>query len=154
MKPTQSTIQPYLFFDGRCEEAIEFYRSTVGAELDMLMRFDEAPEAPPEGVLAPDFEKKVMHASFRIGNSTIMASDGCGDPQGDGSKPTATFRGFSLSLTLATREECEHAFTALQKGGAVTMPLGETFWSPCFGMLTDQFGVGWMISIAECALDD
>lgn len=153
MKPLQSTIQSYLFFDGRCDEAIEFYTKAIGAELEMLMRFNEAPDAPPEGTLAHGFEKKVMHASFRIGNSTIMASDGCGNTEDGSKKSDSNFHGFALSLTLATRGECEHAFSALQEGGEVTMPLGETFWSPCFGMVTDQFGVNWMVSIAQCDLE-
>lgn len=133
-------IQPYLFFNGRCEEALEFYRGATGAVVGMLMRYRESPE-PCEG-LAPGWEDKVMHASFQIGGSMLMASDGCGD--GD------PFKGFSLSLTLTTEEEAEHCFAALSEGGSITMPLGKTFWSPLFGMLTDRFGLGWMVTVTPC----
>ena len=134
-------IQPYLFFGGRCEEALEFYRTALGAETDMLMRFKDSPEQPPEGTLAPGFENKVMHASFRVGQALVMASDGCGE--------TPAFGGFALSLTLPDKDACERAFAALSDGGQVNMRLGETFWSPCFGMVEDKFGVGWMITVPE-----
>lgn len=134
-------IQPYLFFNGRCEEALEFYRSTLGAEIIMLLRFNEAPDAPPEGMTPPDWEEKIMHSSFRIGESILMASDGCSETSG--------FQGFSLSLTLPDPEEARRVFIALSEGGSVEMPLGETFWSPCYGMLTDRFGLGWMVSIPD-----
>jgi PhnB protein len=136
----QSIVQPYLFFGGRCDEAIAFYKKAIGAQVDMLMRFDESPDPPPPGMLAPGFEKKVMHASFRVGATEIMASDGC-------SATDSGFKGFSLSLATPTEAEARRAFDALGSGGAVTMPLGKTFWSPCFGMLTDKFGVGWMIGV-------
>ncbi len=132
-------VQPYLFFGGRCEEALEFYKRALGAEIDMLMRYSEAPEPPPEGMLAPGLENKIMHASFRLGENTLMASDGCGDVPG--------FEGFSLSLTLPTEDEANHAFAALAEGGRVRMPLAKTFWSPCFGMVADRFGIGWMVTI-------
>lgn len=135
----QSIVQPYLFFGGRCEEAIEFYRTAVGAKVEMLMRFNENPEPMPPDRLAPGFEKKVMHASFRIGSSVIMASDGCGDGE--------KFGGFSLSLSLPTEAEAGECFAALAEGGTVTAPLGKTFWSPCFGMVTDRFGMGWMVTV-------
>lgn len=136
---SQSLIQPYLFFNGRCEEAVQFYTSAIGAEVLMLMRFDENPEPPPPGSMPPGWEKKIMHASLRIGGSVIMASDGCGDgPE---------FEGFSLHLALPTEAEAQRAFGALAAGGQVTMPQAKTFWSPCFGMLTDRFGVGWMVSV-------
>ena len=133
-------VQPYLFFDGRCQEAIEFYKRAVGAEVQMLMRFKESPDAPPPGTVAPGSEDKVMHASVKIGDSVVMASDGeCGG------KPT--FQGFSLSLTLGSEAEAERAFAALAEGGEVRMPLSKTFFSPSFGMLADRFGVGWMIMV-------
>jgi PhnB protein len=133
-------IQPYLFFDGRCEEAIEFYKRAVGAEVQMLMRFKESPAPPPPGMAAPGTEDKVMHASVKIGDTVVMASDGeCGG------KPT--FQGFSLSLTLGSEVEAERAFAALAEGGEVRMPLSKTFFSPSFGMLADRFGVGWMIMV-------
>jgi PhnB protein len=132
-------IQPYLFFGGRCDEAVEFYRTAVGAQVEMTMRFKESPEPHPPGMLPPGFEDKVMHTSFRIGESTIMASDGpCKEPG---------FRGFSLSLAVATEAEADRAFLALSDGGEVQMPIGKTFWSPRFGMLVDRFGVAWMISV-------
>lgn len=132
-------IQPYLFFGGNCEEALEFYRSALGAEIDMIMRYKDAPEQPPEGMLAPGYENKVMHASFRVGPATIMASDGCGE--------ACDFGGFALSLTLPDPAACEKAFHALTEGGEVRMPLGKTFWTDCFGMVQDKFGVLWMITI-------
>lgn len=137
---TTSRIEPYLFFGGRCEEALEFYRTALGAQVDMLMRYSDSPEPAPPGRLAPGFENKVMHATFRVGGSTLMASDGC--EEGDGS-----FHGFSLSVTFPTEAEAQKAFAALSEKGKVTLPLGKTFWSPCFGMLEDRFGMGWMVTV-------
>src|SRR3982750_3862866 len=139
---SQAVVQPYLFFGGRCEEAIEFYRKAVGAEVEMLMRFKESPE-PHQGL--PDcFGDKVMHASVRIGNTTIMASDGrCEGP--------ASFDGFSLSITVPDEAEADRVFAALSEGGLVTMPLEQTFWAPKFGMLTDRFGVAGMVSVMHKA---
>lgn len=136
-------IEPYLFFGGRCEEALAFYQSTLQAEIGMVMRYDEAPDPPPPAMLPPGYETKVMHASFTIGDHRIMASDGCGGPDEPG------FSGFSLSLTVPNAAEAETTFNALAEGGQVTMPLGETFWSPCFGMVTDKYGLGWMITVPE-----
>ena len=138
MKPT--IVQSYLFFGGRCEEALAFYKSAIGAEVDMLMRYNEAPEQPPDGMLAPGFENKVMHAAFRVGGTTLMASDGCGGEE-------SSFSGFSLSISVRTEAEADRTFAALSEGGTVTMPLGKTFWSPKFGMLTDRFGLGWMVNL-------
>lgn len=132
-------IIPYLTFGGRCEEAIAFYTAALGAQTDMILRFKDSPQPMPPGVLAPGFENKVMHASFRIGGGTIMASDGC--------HPASEFDGFSISLSLPTEADAGRAFAALSEGGKVTMPLGKTFWSPCFGMVSDKFGVSWMISV-------
>jgi PhnB protein len=132
-------VQAYLFFNGRCEEAIEFYKTALGAKVEMLMRFKESPDPPPPGMVPPGFENKVMHASLRIGDTTVMASDGCeGNP---------SFQGFSLSIAVTDLAEANRLFTALAEGGQVQMPLGKTFWSPGFGMLTDRFGVGWMINV-------
>lgn len=133
------TLEPYLFFNGRCEEALHFYRDALGAEIQMLMRFQDSPEPPPPGLLPPDYGAKIMHAALRIGGSMLMASDGCGGE--------APFGGFSLSLNLASAAEADRCFSALLEGGRVTMPLGPTFWSPRFGMLVDRFGVGWMIHV-------
>jgi len=134
-------IEPYLFFNGRCEEAIDFYKRALGAELLVLMRNKEAPEKPPPGMLPPGSEDKVMHATLRIGNANLMLSDGRCD-----GKPA--FDGFSLSLDAADEAEAERLFTALAEGGTVQMPLAKTFWSPKFGMVADRFGVGWMVSVA------
>jgi len=131
-------IQPYLFFDGRCEEAVDFYRKVLGAEVSMLMRFKDSPEPPAPGMVPAGAENKVMHASFRIGDTTVMASDGrcLGKP---------TFQGFSLSLTVADDATAERVFAALRDGGQVQMPLAKTFFSSRFGMVADRFGVSWMI---------
>ncbi len=136
-------VQPYLFFEGRCEEAIDFYGRAMGAKVEMLMRFKDSPEPPPPsedcgGNVTPE---KVMHASVRIGDTVVMASDGmCSG------KPN--FQGISLSLTLAGEAEAERVFNALSDGGEIRMPLAKTFFSPRFGMVADKFGVGWMIMVA------
>jgi PhnB protein len=133
-------IQPYLFFDGCCEEAIEFYKQALGAEVEMLMRFKEGPEPPPPGMVPPGSENKVMHACLRIGGAAVMASDGrCqGHP---------SFSGFSLSLEARDEAEADRLFGALAEGGQVQMPLGKTFFSPRFGMVADRFGVPWMVIV-------
>jgi PhnB protein len=133
-------VQAYLSFDGRCEEAVEFYRRALGAEVTMLMRFNESPDAPPPGMVPPGSENKVMHASLRIGETVVMASDGrC---QG---KPS--FQGFCLSISVANEAEADRVFAALGDGGKVQMPLGKTFFSPRFGMVNDRFGVPWMVTV-------
>ena len=134
-------IQPYLFFGGRCEEALEFYRAALGATVELLMRYSDSPEPMPPGRIPPGFENKVMHTTFHVGGSTLMASDGC--------EAGANFAGFSLHVCLPTEAETDRAFAALAVGGKVEMPLSKTFWSPRFGMLTDRFGIGWMISVAS-----
>jgi PhnB protein len=134
-------VQPYLFFEGRCEEAMEFYRQALDAQVEMLMRFRDSPEPPPPGPVAPGSEDKVMHASFRVGDSTLMASDG-------GCSGRSGFQGISLSLNLADVAEAERRFAALADGGEVQMPLGATFWSPAFGMVVDRFGVSWMVNVS------
>lgn len=134
-------VQPYLFFEGRCEEAIEFYRRALGAEVTMLMRFKDNPEPPQPGMAPHGSGDKVMHTSFRIGDTSMMASDGrC---QG-----LPSFQGFSLSLTVENEAEAERVFAALADGGQVHMPLTKTFFSPRFGMVADRFGVSWMIIVA------
>lgn len=133
-------IEPYLFFGGRCDEAIEFYQRAIGAKLEMLMRYRENPQPMPEGAIPPGWESKVMHASLRIGECRVMASDGC--------EASTPFAGFSLSIAFPTAAEAENAFAALADGGSITMPISRTFWSPCFGMLTDRFGIGWMVTVA------
>ena len=138
---TGTTITPYLFFGGRCEEALEFYRKALGAEVEMLMRFDESPEPPPAGMLQAGFEKKIMHASFRVRGVPLMASDGCGDK--------SKFDGMRLALAVPKEADARRAFDALADGGSVRMPLTKTFWSPCFGMLADRFGLGWMVTVNQ-----
>jgi PhnB protein len=140
MTPNTRIIQPYLFFNGTCEQALEFYRKALGAEVEFTMRYKESPESPPPGMVPPGWEDKIMHTSFRIGETTMMASDGC-------STSKASFDGFSLSLSVDSEAEADRAFAALAEGGQVRMPLTKTFWSPRFGMLTDRFGVGWMVSV-------
>ena len=134
-------IEPYLFFNGRCEEAIHFYQDAIGAELLFLMRMKESPEPQPQG-MPPGAEDKILHATLKLGGSQLMLSDGDSDKKPD-------FSGFCLSLNAANPAEAEHLFNALAKGGKVRMRLGKTFWSPCFGMLEDRFGVGWMVSIPD-----
>jgi PhnB protein len=133
-------IQPYLFFDGRCEEAIEFYRKTLGAETVMLLRWKDCPEPAQPGMIPPGSENKIMHGRLKISGSTVLVSDGeC--------RGKASFQGFSLSVTVANNTEAERVFAALGDGGQVQMPLGKTFFSPAFGMLADKFGVSWMVYV-------
>jgi len=134
-------IQPYLFFDGRCEEAIDFYRRKLGAEVTMLMRYKEAPEPGPPGMLPPGSENKIMHAALRIGDTTIMASDG-------NCKGKPNFQGFSLSLSAPNEVEAERLFAVPGEGGQVQMPMSKTFFAPRFGMVADRFGVSWMVIVA------
>lgn len=130
-------IQPYLFFDGRTEEAVAFYREALGAEVEMLMHFGESPD--PDAI-PPGMEDKVMHACLRLGEATMMLSDGhcAGSP---------SFEGFSLSLTAPDADAAGRLFAALGEGGEVRMPLAKTFFSPCFGMVADRFGVTWMVIV-------
>lgn len=140
----QPLVEPYLFFDGRCEEAIEFYRRALGAEVNMLMRFKDSPEPLEPGSVPPGSENKVMHANLRIGETSLMASDGrcAGKPD---------FRGFALSLAVSTESEAERLFAALADGGQVQVPLARTFFSPRFGMVADRFGVMWMVLVPRAA---
>jgi PhnB protein len=131
-------IQPYLFFEGRTEEAIEFYKKAVGAKVEMLMRYSEAPDKPPPGMIPPGSENKVMHSSLKIGDATVLASDGKCSGKTD-------FDGFSLTLVVDSEAEAERRFKALGEGGKVTAPLSKTFFASRFGMLEDRFGVGWMV---------
>jgi PhnB protein len=134
-----SLVQPYLFFGGRCQEAIDFYCAALGGKVEMLMRFKDSPDQPPAGTVPPDWGDGVMHASVLFGETRLMASDGCVESKG--------FEGFSLSLNPPDEAEARRAFAALSEGGKVTMPLEKTFWSPCFGMLTDRFGVSWLVNV-------
>ena len=134
-------VRAYIFFNGSCEQAVEFYRQALGAEVEMMMRFKESPEPHQPGMVPPGFENKIMHTSFRIGETTIMASDGC-------SAEKANFEGFSLSLSVPSEAETDRVFAALAAGGQVRMPLVKTFWSPRFGMVQDRFGVVWIVAVA------
>ncbi|HEV2209103.1 MAG TPA: VOC family protein [Verrucomicrobiae bacterium] len=134
-----SMVQSYIFFDGKCEEALEFYKRALGAEVNMLMRYKESPEPPPPGC-GPTDANKIMHAQFRIGETVILCSDGraTGSPK---------FEGFALALSVKTEVDADKAFNALANGGKVEMPLAKTFFSPKFGMVMDKFGVFWMVLV-------
>ena len=133
-------VQPYLFFEGRCEEAIEFYKKALGAEVQFMMRYQESPEPPPPGAVPPGSEDKILHAQIRIGQAVVMMSDGrCAGK--------LAFDGFFLSLSVSTPAEADKFFSALAEGGQVRMPQSKTFFSPRFGMVSDRFGVGWMVLV-------
>ena len=134
-------VQPYLFFEGRCEEAITLYREVLGAEVQMLMRIEESPDPHPAGMLPPGSENKVMHMALRIGDTVLMGSDGMCSGKPD-------FKGFSLSVTVPDDAEAERVFARLSEGGQVHQALTKTFFSSRFGMLADRFGVGWMVLVA------
>ena len=132
-------VEAYVTFGGRCEEALEFYQNSVGAEVTALMRWKESPDTamkPPVG-----FEEKIMHANFRIGETQLMADDGMGDKASE-------FKGITLAIEAADDPEAKRVFTALGEGGKVSMPLTRTFWTSSFGMLTDKFGVPWVVNVA------
>lgn len=135
-----STLTPYVCFNGRTEEAIEFYRRALGARVAMLMRFADSPEPLPPGMVPPGSEQKVMHAELDIDGAPLMLSDGS-------CTPSAQIAGVTLSLALPDEAAARRAFEALADGGQVSMPLGPTFWSPLFGMLNDRFGLGWMVTV-------
>ena len=131
-------VQAYVNFDGCCEAALEFYKKSIGAEVTSLMRWKESPDAamkPP-----PGYEEKIMNAAFRIGETDLMADDGM-------CEKTAEFKGMTLAIGVADDAEAKRVFTALGEGGNVTMPLAKTFWTSSFGMLTDKFGVPWMVNV-------
>jgi len=134
-------VQSYLFFGGRTEEALEFYKKAIGATVTMMMRFSDAPDPQP-GMIQPGSENKIMHSAFKIGDTELMASDG--DCSG---KPD--FMGVSLAITAKDIPEAERVFKALGEGGQIRQPLIETFFSPRFGMVADKFGVGWMIVVEQ-----
>lgn len=132
-------LQPYLFFDGKCDEALDFYKKAVGAQTKTLMRFNQAPD---QSMITPGSENKVMHAQVQIGDTTVLMSDGrCSG--------NTNFQGFALTITANTEAEADKIFGALAGGGKVTMPMAKTFFSPRFGVLTDKFGVGWMVLVAQ-----
>jgi PhnB protein len=132
-------VQPYLFFDGKCDEALAFYKTAIGAEPKMVLRFKEAPD---QSMVTPGTENKVMHAQIQLGDAIVMMSDGrCSG--------STNFKGFALAITLASEAETDKTFNALAAGGQVTMPMAKIFFSPRFGMLSDKFGVGWMIMASQ-----
>jgi PhnB protein len=132
-------VQPYLSFEGRCDEAIEFYKKAIGAQVDMVMRFKEAPD---QSMNSPGSADKVMHAALRAGDTQLLMSDGrcTGNP---------SFGGISLALSATSEADAERIFNALAEGGKVNMPMAKTFFSPRFGMCNDKFGVGWMVLVAQ-----
>jgi PhnB protein len=132
-------VQPYLNFDGCCDEALEFYKKAIGAKVEMVLRWKDCPD---KTLSSPGNEEKVMHSQFQVGDTTVMASDGrcTGKP---------SFQGITLSIAASSEAEAERLFAALAEGGRVQMPLGKTFFSPRFGMVADKFGVGWMVIVAN-----
>ena len=134
-----SVVQPYINFDGRCEEALELYKKAIGARVEMMMRCKEAPMAPGQK-LSPGSEDKILHVAFWVGDSLLMGSDGY-------NKGATEFKGISLSITARDPAEAKRFLEGLSAGGKVTMPLQETFYSPCFGMLEDKFGLGWLVIV-------
>jgi PhnB protein len=133
---------PYLTFNGRCEEALDFYKKALGAKVEMMMRFKESPEPPPPGVLLPGSDNWIMHSCLRINGEAVMATDGC-------AQGTPKFEGFSLSINAKDEAEADRMFNALSNGGEVRMPLGKTFFAKRFGMVADRFGVGWMVIVEQ-----
>lgn len=133
-------VQAYLFFEGRCEEAVNFYVKALGAKVDALMRYKDSPEPPQPGMSPPNSENKIMHGSIRIGDTAVMVSDGRCSGKSD-------FRGFALSLDAANEADAKRMFATPEEGGQVRMPLTKTFFARCFGMVTDRFGVVWMIIV-------
>jgi len=131
--------QPYLFFEGRCEEAVNFYCSALGAEVSMMMRVKESPDPT---MAMPGQENNILHCAFKVGDSVILASDGR-------AVAPPKFQGFALTITVHSEDEARRLFTPLSEGGEVLMPLMRTFYSPLFGMLSDKFGVMWMIMVGQ-----
>lgn len=133
-------IQPYLFFQGRCEEAVEYYKKHLGAKQGRVVRYQDSPEPPSPGMVPPGGKLKIMYTEFSLGETQVLACD-------DATGKITGFQGFRLSLSVANESEAKRVFAALANGGEVNMPLAKTFFSPCFGMLKDKFGVGWMIIV-------
>lgn len=133
-------VEPYLMLSGRCEEALAFYGQAVGAQTTMVMRFDESPDKNHPMPLPPGWDKKIMHSAMTVGDTTVMLSDGM-------STEPASFSGVTLSISADNEAQAKQVFAALSAGGKVFMPLGKTFWSPCFGMTSDRFGVSWMVGV-------
>jgi PhnB protein len=132
-------VEPYLMFAGRCEDALAFYQRAIGATPQMVLRFKDSPE-PPQMPLPANWDDKIMHCGFLVGDTLVMASDGM-------STEAQSFTGVTLSITADDEAQARRCFDALAEGGNVFMPLGPTFWSPCFGMCSDRFGVHWMVGL-------
>ena len=128
-------VQPYVFFDGKCDEALQFYQRALGAKVNALMRFSEAPD---QSQIKPESKNKVMHSAFQIGETEILASDGycLGAP---------AFQGFALTINAANSAEALKLFTGIAEGGKIQMPLEKTFFAASFGIAVDKFGVSWMV---------
>ena len=139
-----ATIQPYLFFRGRCEEAINYYKDKIGAEVLMMMRFKENPDQPHDDKVSHELDDKIMHASLRIAGASVMLSDGMKTGPLD-------FQCMSLSLAVKSEAEADRLFDALAADGTVQMPMGKTFFAPRFGAVADKFGVSWMIIVEPSA---
>lgn len=133
-------VEPYLMLSGRCEEALAFYNYAIDAKTTMLMRFDESPDKNHPMPMPPNWDKKILHSSMTVGSTTVMMSDGM-------STESVSFSGVTLSITADDEAQAKKLFDALSVGGKVDMPLGKTFWSPCFGMTSDKFGVSWMVGV-------
>ena len=133
-------VEPYLMMSGRCEEALAFYQQAIDAKTTMVMRFDESPDKNHPMPMPPNWDKKIMHSSMTVGSTTVMMSDGMSTEKKD-------FSGVTLSITVDDEAQAKKMFDALSVGGKVFMPLGKTFWSPCFGMTSDKFGVSWMVGL-------
>ncbi len=133
-------VEPYLMFSGRCEEAIAFYKQAIGAQATMVMRFDESPDKNHPMPLPPNWGPKIMHCAIKVGDTIVLASDGM-------SEEPVSYAGVSLSITADNEAQVKRLFDALSQGGKVFMPPSKTFWSPCFGMTSDKFGVNWMVGV-------
>jgi PhnB protein len=133
-------VEPYLMFSGRCEEAIAFYKQAIGAQTTMVMRFDESPDKNHPMPLPPNWGQKIMHCAIKVGDTMLLASDGM-------SEEPVSYAGVSLSITADNEAQVKRLFDALSQSGKVFMPPGKTFWSPCFGMTSDKFGVNWMVGV-------
>jgi PhnB protein len=130
-------IDPYLNFNGNCEEAFHFYEKALGGKIEMLLKYNQAPAGG--GPTPPGFENKVMHVRLSVGQQIIMASDA---PPGHFSP----MQGFNVSLMFDDKAQAERVFNALADKGKVMMPFAQTFWAEGFGMLTDRFGTPWMVN--------
>ena len=135
-----ASVQPYLFFRGRCEEAIDYYKKTLGAEVDVMLRFRDNPDKPGRDQVPAELDDRIMHASLRIAGAEIMMSDGMKSGPLD-------FACMSLSLSVPSEAECERLYNALAADGTVQMPIGPTFFARRFGAVADKFGVSWMIMV-------